>query len=110
MFELYRNVCGCQLEFQKKIQKKTTNSCRKRSLLIFGTHRFHVSIELGVFVVRAFVNLRRGVIPSQELAAKLPDLEIKLVEHDQKLVSIVQAIKVLKGKKRFLTEDKLGFS
>lgn len=67
------------------------------------------AIELGVFVVRAFVNLRRGVIPSQELTAKLTDLEIKLVEHDQKLVSIVHAIKVLMGKKKIPPRRQIGF-
>ena len=67
------------------------------------------AVELGVFVVRAFVNLRRGIISSRELTDKLKTLENQLIEHDQKLVSIVQAIKALLGNKEIPAKRRIGF-
>jgi len=53
------------------------------------------AIEMGVFVVRAFVRLR-GMLSSQvEMLRKLEELEDKVAEHDEALRSIVAAIRQL---------------
>jgi len=49
--------------------------------------------EVSVFIVRAFVNLRRMITTHKELANKIAQLEQKLADHDQQILALVQAIK-----------------
>ncbi|RJR29498.1 MAG: ORF6N domain-containing protein [Candidatus Latescibacterota bacterium] len=53
------------------------------------------AVEMSVFVVRAFVRLRRLLATHQELADKLAALERKLAGHDEQIVAIIDAIKRL---------------
>lgn len=53
------------------------------------------AIEMSVFVVRTFVKLRHLVLGHQELAAKLDQLERKVVGHDESIQQIVAAIRQL---------------
>ncbi len=53
------------------------------------------AVQVSVYVVRAFVQLRRVLGQNKELAAKLADLERKVGDHDQKIVAIIQAIRGL---------------
>jgi len=58
------------------------------------------AVDMGVYVVRAFVNLRRNVETHKEISTKLEELEIRLMNHDEQLKTIVRAVKTLinKGK------------
>ena len=58
------------------------------------------AVDMGVYVVRAFVNLRRNVETNKEISTKLEELEIRLMNHDEQLKTIVRAVKTLinKGK------------
>jgi len=53
------------------------------------------AVQVSVYVVRAFVQLRRVLAQNKQLAAKLADLERKVGDHDQKIVAIIQAIREL---------------
>jgi hypothetical protein len=53
------------------------------------------AVQVSVYVVRAFVQLRRMLAQNKELAAKLADLERKVGDHDQKIIALVQAIRQL---------------
>jgi phage regulator Rha-like protein len=53
------------------------------------------AIEMSVFVVRAFVRLRRMLSSQAEMLRKLEELEDKVGEHDEALRSIVEAIRQL---------------
>ena len=53
------------------------------------------AIEMSVFVVRAFVQLRELLATHRDLAAKLDELERKLSTHDQAIASLVTAIRQL---------------
>jgi ORF6N domain len=53
------------------------------------------AIEMGVFVVRAFVKLREILASNKELAQKLDELERKLQTHDRVIVDILKAIREL---------------
>ena len=53
------------------------------------------AIEMGVYVVRAFVKLREVLASNKELAQKLDQLERKLQTHDQAILTIVKAIRQL---------------
>jgi len=67
------------------------------------------AIEMGVFVVRAFVNLRRTIENHGELGKKLSQLEKQLMEHDKRFVSIVRAIRSLVGSKEVPKKRRIGF-
>jgi hypothetical protein len=53
------------------------------------------AVEMGVYVVRAFVRLREAIASNQALAAKLVELERKLEGHDRAIAGILDAIRQL---------------
>jgi ORF6N domain len=53
------------------------------------------AVEMGVFVVRAFVRLREMLASNKELAQKVDELERKLQTHDRAIVDILKAIREL---------------
>jgi hypothetical protein len=53
------------------------------------------AIAMGVYVVRAFVQLRDLLASNKALAQKLSELEHKLKNHDQAIAAILSAIREL---------------
>jgi hypothetical protein len=53
------------------------------------------AVQMGVFVVRAFVKLRELLASNRELARKVDELEHKLQTHDRTIVEILAAIRKL---------------
>jgi len=53
------------------------------------------AIEMTIYVVRAFVQLRQLLNPNKELAQKLAELERKLATHDQAITGIINTIREL---------------
>jgi hypothetical protein len=53
------------------------------------------AIEMSLYVVRAFVQLREMLASNQELAQRLDELERKLTTHDQAITGILKAIREL---------------
>lgn len=53
------------------------------------------AVEMSVFVVRAFVQLREMLSTHKELAAKLDALERKVGSHDQAIAGLIDAIRQL---------------
>lgn len=53
------------------------------------------AIEMSVFIVRAFVQLREMLSSHKELAAKLEALEQKFGSHDQAIAGLIDAIRQL---------------
>jgi len=53
------------------------------------------AVEMSIFIVRAFVNLRTYFIQHKELSLKVNELEVKIGKHDELIVNIVNAIKQL---------------
>ncbi len=53
------------------------------------------AVKVSVFVVRAFVKLREMLSTHAELAQKLSELERQLQNHDDQIVSLVEAIREL---------------
>ena len=54
-----------------------------------------LAVEVSVFIVRAFVKLRKVISEHKELARKISQLERRLMGHDDQLLQIVQALKQL---------------
>lgn len=67
------------------------------------------AVQASVYVVRAFVQLRRMLGQNKEFAAKLADLERKVGDHDQKIVAIIQAIRELMAPPPRRTRKPIGF-
>jgi hypothetical protein len=67
------------------------------------------AIEMSIFVVRAFVKLRSLLATHKELAAKVAELERKLVTHDEQIVALIEAIKQLMAPPPPPTKRGIGF-
>jgi len=51
------------------------------------------AIEMSVFVVRAFVQMRQALIANQHVLLKLSELEERLDSHDAEIQDIVEAVR-----------------
>ena len=67
------------------------------------------AIEVSVFVVRAFVQLRQTIAEHKELARKIAQLERKLSDHDDQILVMVEAIKQLMDPKLPPKKRRIGF-
>ena len=68
------------------------------------------AIEVSVFVVRAFVQLREMISGHKELARKIAELERKLGNHDEQIMILVEAIKQLMDPKLPPKTRRIGFN
>jgi len=53
------------------------------------------AIEMSIFVVRAFVQMRQALLLNRQIVSKLSELEARLDEHDANIGGIVEAIREL---------------
>ncbi len=67
------------------------------------------AIEVSVFVVRAFVQLRRTISEYKELSKKVDALERKLSGHDKQILVLVEAIKELMAPGLPAKKRRIGF-
>lgn len=66
------------------------------------------AVQVNIAIMRAFVKLRQMISMSQELSQKLSELEHKIGQHDQDIISLFNAInKILKYDEK--PKDKFGF-
>lgn len=67
------------------------------------------AVEVSVFVVRAFVQLREVIAGHKELARKIGQIERKLSDHDDQILVMVEAIKQLMDPKLPPKIRRIGF-
>ena len=67
------------------------------------------AVEISVFVVRAFVQLRELISGHRELAGKIAQLERKLSGHDDQILALVDVIKQLMDPKLPPKTRRIGF-
>lgn len=70
------------------------------------------AVEISVFVVRAFVRMRRMLADQRQFALKLAEIESKLAAHDQSIKVVFDAIRQLMQKPKPYPEppkQKIGF-
>ena len=70
------------------------------------------AVEISVFVVRAFVRMRRMLTDQRQFALKLAEIESKLAAHDQSIKVVFDAIRQLMQKPKPYPEppkQKIGF-
>jgi len=67
------------------------------------------AVEVSVFIVRAFVQLRRSVKEHKELAHKLDKLERRFSDHDEQILALFKAIKQLMKPELPPKKQRIGF-
>jgi hypothetical protein len=67
------------------------------------------AVEVSVFIVRAFVKLRKIISTHKELANKISQLELKLTDHDDQIIALVHAIKQLMKPEPPPKKRRIGF-
>ena len=68
-----------------------------------------LAVEMSVFIVRAFVKLRRFLAEHKELSRRISQLENRLADHDEQILSMVQAIKELINPELPPKRKRIGF-
>ncbi len=68
------------------------------------------AIEVSVFVVRAFVQLRETLAQHKEIAHKIEQLERKLSKHDEQIIALVDAIRQLMSPELPPKRRRIGFT
>lgn len=59
---------------------------------VLSTNR---AIEVSVFIVKAFLKLRRLVAEHKELSSRIAQIENHLADHDEQNIELIRAIKQL---------------
>jgi len=67
------------------------------------------AVEVSLYIVRAFVALRRAVSEHKELSQKIIQLERKLADHDDQIIAIIKVIKELTSPKSVPKKRRIGF-
>ncbi len=67
------------------------------------------AIEVSVYVVRAFVQLRGALMAHKELGKRLDELERKLGTHDRAIGQILEAIRQLTQPPETQKRRRIGF-
>jgi len=67
------------------------------------------AVEVGLYIVRAFVYLSRTISEHKELSIKISKLERKLADHDEHIIAIIKAIKDLSSPKPIPKKRRIGF-
>ena len=86
------NFLLSKLKFSKVLPYAFTEHGAIMAASVLNSER---AAAVSVFIVRAFVALRRTISQHKEVAVKIAELERRLTEHDHQIVAIVQAIKEL---------------
>jgi hypothetical protein len=67
------------------------------------------AVEVSVFIVRAFIKLRRMIAGHKELSRKISQVETRLADHDEQLLSLVKAIKHILNPVEPMKKQQIGF-
>ncbi len=95
-----------RLKFSRTLPRAFTEHGALMAASILNTPR---AIDVSVYVVRAFVNLRELLSTHKELAQKLAELERKVSSHDEAIQSLVAAIRQLMQPPTAGSPRRIGF-
>lgn len=68
-----------------------------------------VAVQMSVFVVRAFVNLRQSFVVTEDLKRKMASVESRLSQHDGEIVMLIDAIKKMLSPTAVSKDRQIGF-
>lgn len=67
------------------------------------------AVDMSVFVVRAFVRLRRDLASNEHLLGRLLAVENRIARHDRELASILEALRSLLDRRHVPAQRRIGF-
>ena len=67
------------------------------------------AVEVSVFIIRAFLKIRKEISEHKELSRRISQLERRLAGHDEQLVQIVQVLKQLLNPDPPAKKYRIGF-
>jgi hypothetical protein len=67
------------------------------------------AVEVSVFIVRAFVKLRRVIAENKELSSRIFRMEKRLADHDEQILSMVNLMKQLMKPGYARKKPRIGF-
>ncbi len=115
MFQLTKDekeevVANCDhlsnLKFSPHLPFVFTEHGALMAAAILNTDR---SVQVSLFVVRAFVKLRELVVAHKELASKFNELESRVGAHDEAIVQLMQSMRQLMKPTPPKQQNKIGF-
>ncbi len=95
-----------KLKFSRMLPKAFTEHGALMAASVLNTRR---AVEVSVFVIRAFVRLREVLSQHVELARRITNLERKLAGHDERILSLVSAIRQLSSSSTVPESRRIGF-
>ena len=102
-----KKVSGSEkLKFSKALPFAFTEHGAIMAAAVLNSPR---AVDVSVFVVRAFVQLREVISGHRELARRIAELEGKLSDHDEQILALVEAIKQLMDPKPLPKTRSIGF-
>lgn len=79
-----------KLKYSKSLPYVFTEHGSIMAASVLNTPR---AIEVSVFIVRAFVKLRKTIQDQRELQHKISKIERRLTDHDEQIIELVKLIK-----------------
>jgi hypothetical protein len=67
------------------------------------------AVAMSVFIVRAFVGLRRAIRDNRQLANAVAQVERRLADHDKQILVLARAVKQLTGPQPVPEKRRIGF-
>jgi hypothetical protein len=95
-----------KLKFSKALPFAFTEHGAIMAAAVLNSSR---AVDVSIFVVRAFVQLREVIAGHGELARKIDELERTLSDHDEQILALVEAIKQLMDPKPLPKTRNIGF-
>ena len=103
-------VANCDILSKVKYSRTLPNAFTEHgAIMAASVLNSSRAIEMSVFVVRAFVHLRRQIMQNRELARRFDELERVLGTHDRQIVSLVEAIRQLMSSDKVPAQRRIGF-
>ena len=78
-----------KLKFSKALPFAFTEHGAIMAASVLNSRR---AINVSIFIVRAFIRLRQTIAEHREIAGKLKELERKVADHDEQILTVLQAI------------------
>jgi hypothetical protein len=95
-----------RLKFAKALPHAFTERGAIMAASVLNSRR---AVGVSVFIVRAFVRIRRVLTEHRELARRLVQLERRLSEHDEQILAIVRAMRTILGNDPVPNRRRIGF-
>ena len=67
------------------------------------------AIEVSVFIVRAYIKMRKFVARNKELQKKISQIESRLADHDEQITDLIKVVKTFLNPEPLPKKRRIGF-